>query len=157
MIAEAVVALSLATKAPPPGRFLAVDAARHRVTITLIASYDGENNGFNFDGYSRFLMWTVPRGWRVRVVCKNRGPLRHSCAVVDGANSTRPAFRGAATPQPRIGLEAGHSARFTFRATRKGVYRFACLVPGHEDARMWDVLKVTRRGARPSVVDLRAS
>ena len=156
VIAEAVVALSLAAKAPPPpGRFLAVDAARHRVTITLVASYDGENNGFNFDGYSRFLMWTVPRGWRVRVVCTNRGSLRHSCAVVNGADSTRPAFRGAATPHPRIGLETGHTARFTFRASRKGVYRFACLVSGHELARMWDVLKITR-GGKSSVVDLRA-
>ena len=156
VIAEAVVALSLVAKTPPPpSRFLAVDAARHRVTITLIASYDGENGGFNFDGYSRFLMWTVPRGWRVRVVCKNHGSLRHSCAVVRGPDSTRPAFRGAATRRPRIGLETGHTARFTFRASRKGVYRFACLVPGHQDARMWDVLKITR-GGKPSVVDLRA-
>ena len=156
VIAEAVVALSLAAKAPPPpSRFLAVDAARHRVTIRLIASYDGANGGFNFDGYSRFLMWTVPRGWKVRVVCTNRGSLRHSCAVVHGADSTRPAFRGAATPRPLSGLGTGQTARFTFRAPRTGVYRFACLVPGHEVARMWDVLKITR-GGKPSVVDLRA-
>jgi len=156
VIVAAALALSLAAKPPPPSRFLAVDARRRRVTITLIAAYNGENSGFNFDGYSRFLMWTVPRGWTVRVVCTNRGPLRHSCAVVKGPGSTKPAFRGASTPRPRIGLEAGHSARFMFRASRKGVYRFACLVPGHEDARMWDVLKITRRG-KPSVVDLRAS
>lgn len=155
MFVAAVAALSLAAKAPPPHRFLAVDAQKHRVTITLIASYDGENGGYNFDGYSRFLMWTVPRGWTVRVVCKNRGPLRHSCAVVKGAGSTTPAFPGAATPHPQVGLEAGHTARFTFRASRKGVYRFTCLVPGHEDARMWDVLKIVR-GGKPSVVDLRS-
>lgn len=155
MIAAGVAALLLAAKSPPPHRFLAVDAARRRVTVTLIASYDGENSGFNFDGYSRFLMWTVPRGWTVRVVCRNRGPIRHSCAVVDGADSTRPAFRGAAIPQPRIGLGAGQTARFAFRASRTGVYRFVCLVPGHEGARMWDVLKITR-GGRPSVTDLRA-
>ncbi|HEY2740606.1 MAG TPA: sulfocyanin-like copper-binding protein [Gaiellaceae bacterium] len=150
------MALALAAKAPPaPGKFLAVDAHRHRVTITLIASYDDANGGFNFDGYSRYLMWTVPRGWTVRVVCKNRGPLRHSCAVVHGPSSVTPAFRGAEIPQPQIGLEAGRTARFTFRASRKGVYRFACLVPGHETARMWDVLKITR-GGKPSVVDLRA-
>jgi hypothetical protein len=152
----AVVALSLAAKAPPsPARFLAVDAHRHRVTITLIASYDGTNSGFNFDGYSRSLMWAAPRGWTVHVVCTNRGPLRHSCGVVQGAGSTKPAFRGAATPQPRVGLESGGTARFSFRASRTGVFRFACLVPGHEDARMWDVLKITR-GGKPSVVDLRA-
>src|SRR5947209_8239071 len=156
MFAAVVVALSLAAKGPPPPhRFLAVDARRHRVTITLIASYNGENGGFNFDGYSRYLMWTVPRGWTVRVVCTNRGPLRHSCAIVQGAGSAKPAFPGAATPQPRLGLEAGHTARFTFHASKKGVYRFACLVRGHEDARMWDVLKITR-GGKPSVVDLRA-
>src|SRR5438270_12522381 len=126
MFAEAAVVLSLAAKGPPsPHKFLAVDAHRHRVTITLIASYNGENGGFNFDGYSRYLMWTVPRGWTVHVVCKNRGPLRHSCAVVKGASSTRLAFRGASTPQSRVGLEAGHSANFTFRASRTGVYRFA--------------------------------
>ena len=150
-----MAALVIAAKAPPPSRFLAVDAHRHRVTITLIASYNGTNGGFNFDGYSRYLMWTVPRGWTVRVVCKNRGPLRHSCAVVR-RGSTRPAFRGATTSQPGIGLEEGHTARFSFRASRKGVYRFASLVPGQQAARMWDVLKIVRRG-RPSVVDLRAS
>ena len=156
VVAEAVVALSLAAKAPPsPHKFLAVDAHRHRVTITLIASYDGDNGGFNFDGYSRFLMWTVPRGWTVRVVCENRGPLRHSCAVVQGADTAKPAFRGAATPRPGYGLQGGQAARFSFRAARKGVYRFASLVSGDETARMWDVLKVTRRG-KPSVVDLQA-
>jgi hypothetical protein len=156
MFVEAAVVLSLAAKGPPPPhKFLAVDAHRHRVTITLIASYNGENGGFNFDGYSRFLMWTVPRGWTVRVVCTNRGLQRHSCAVVQGANSAQPAFRGAETPQPQIGLEAGRTVRFTFRASKKGVYRFACLVPGHENARMWDVLKISR-GGKPSVVDLRA-
>lgn len=156
VIVEAAVALSLAGKPPPPPRdFLAVDARRHRVTITLIASYDQTNGGFNFDGYSRFLMWTVPRGWTVRVVCRNRGALRHSCAAVNGASSARPAFRGASTPQPQIGLESGHTARFTFRATKKGVYRLTSLVPGDEAARLWDVLKIVRHG-RPSVVDLRA-
>jgi len=155
MFAAAFAALTLAaTPAPPPHKFLAVDAQRHRVTITLIASYNGENGGFNFDGYSRFLMWTVPRGWTVRVVCENRGPLRHSCAVVQGAASAKPAFRGAATPHPQTGMERGQTARFTFRASRTGVFRITCLVPGHEDARMWDVLKISR-GGKPSVVDLR--
>src|SRR5438270_9732704 len=123
MFAEAAVVLSLAAKGPPsPHKFLAVDAHRHRVTITLIASYDGENGGFNFDGYSRFLMWTVPRGWTVRVVCENRGAPRHSCAVVKGPGTTKPAFRGAAIPHPERGLRTGQTARFTFRASRKGVY-----------------------------------
>ena len=140
---------------PPPTRFLTVQARARSVTITLIAGYDGANDGFNFDGYSRLLMWTVPRGWTVHVVCTNRGPLRHSCAVVKSASSTTPAFPGAATPQPSIGLEAGHTASFTFHASRTGVYRFTCLVPGHEAARMWDVLHVVRSGS-PSAISLLA-
>jgi uncharacterized cupredoxin-like copper-binding protein len=155
VIGAAVLALALAAKPPPPSRFLTVDARHHRATITLVASYNGSNGGFNFDGYSRDLMWTVPRGWTVRVVCQNRGPLRHSCAVVRNASSTKPAFRGAATPQPLIGIEAGHTERFSFRASKTGVFRFTCLVPGHELARMWDVLKIVRHG-KPSVVDLQA-
>ncbi|HKB92832.1 MAG TPA: cupredoxin domain-containing protein [Gaiellaceae bacterium] len=155
MLAAAAIALSLLGKAPSPGRFLAVDAHRHRVTITLIASYNGTNGGFNFDGYSRTLMVTVPKGWRVRVNCENRGPLRHSCAVVKGPASTRAAFRHAETAHPFVGLEAGQRAHFTFRATRTGVFRFACLVPGHEAARMYDVLKIVR-GGKPAIRDLRA-
>ena len=157
MLATLAVSLTLAAAPPPPPRrFLAVDAHRHRVTITLIASYDGENHGFNFDGYSRFLMWTVPKGWTIRVVCQNRGPLRHSCAVVKGPVTTKPAFRGAALPHPQRGLAAGQTARFTFRASKRGVFRFACLVIGHEAARMYDVLKITR-GGKPSVVNLQRS
>lgn len=153
-VAAAAAVLLAAKPPPPPHDFLAVDAQRRRVTITLIASYNGTNSGFNFDGYSRFLMWTVPRGWTVHVVCRNRGAARHSCVVVNGANSAQPAFRGASTPQPQVGLLEGHTASFTFRATRKGVYRFTSLVPGDEGARLWDVLKITR-GGKPSVVDLR--
>jgi uncharacterized cupredoxin-like copper-binding protein len=100
-------------------------------------------------------MWTVPRGWTVRVVCENRGSLRHSCAIVDGPDSTAPAFPGAVTPQAQIGLAGGQTAHFAFRASKTGVYRFVCLVPGHEQARMWDVFKVAR-GGKPSVIDLRA-
>ncbi len=140
----------LAQPPPRPAQFLRVNTRTHTATVTLIASYDGENNGFNFDGYSRELMWKIPRNWKIRVICENRGPLRNSCAVVRGANTTTPAFRHATTPQPTIGLEEGHQATFTFRASRVGVYRFASLVPGHEEARQWDVLSIVRRG-RPSV------
>jgi hypothetical protein len=153
VLAAALAALALTAKAPAPAQFLAVHPRTHTAVITLIASYDRSNSGFNFDGYSRVLMWTVPRGWHVDVVCTNRGPLRHSCAVVKNATSAALAFPHASTPQPRIGLLAGRTARFSFLASRTGVFRFACLVPGHEAARMYDVLKITS-GGKPSVVDL---
>ncbi len=155
MLAVAFAAVAVAAKPPDPRRFLRVDARHKIVNVTLIAGYDGANNGFNFDGYSRELMWTVPRGWRVRVTCTNRVALRHSCTVVKGAMSTTPAFKGATVPHPLLGLERGQTSRFTFRATKVGVYRFACLVPGHEAARMYDVLKIVAKG-KPRIQDLRA-
>lgn len=129
---------------PNPHQFLDVERAGRRVTLTLVAAYDGANGGFNFDGYGRGeLLLSVPLGWRVRIRCENRGPLRHSCAVVRGPQTAKPAFPGASTGE----LQAGAKASFEFRATRRGTYRLACLVPGHEEARMWDVLDVGKTRA----------
>ena len=117
----------------------------------LLAGLGTENNGFNFGGYGRGeLLVKVPRGWRVVVDCENRGATRHSCAVVKGSLSSRPAFPGAASPSPTTGLAPGAKATFSFRASRLGSYRIACLVPGHEQARQWDVLDVVP-GGRPSI------
>jgi hypothetical protein len=136
---------------PGPHRFLSWDAARHIARLTLLAGLGGENNGFNFDGYGRGrLLVTIPLGWRVVVTCENRGRRRHSCAVVKGALSARPAFPGAASPDPVAGLSSGAKAVFSFRAARVGSFRIASLVPGQEQARMWDVLDVVR-GGKPSI------
>ena len=76
--------------------------------------------------------------------------MSHSCAVVHGPMTITPAFRGAPVPNPTVGLRRGATVTFFFVASRAGSYRFACLVPGHDEARMWDVLEVTRRG-RPTI------
>jgi hypothetical protein len=128
---------------PNPVQFLHVDRAQRTAIVTLIAGYNGENNGFNFDGYGRGeLLVSVPLGWRVRVTCTNRSALPNSCAIVKGAGTATPAFRGASTPT----LARGSTATFTIVASRAGVYRMTSLVPGHEQARMFDVLEVTRGG-----------
>ena len=57
-----------------------------------------------------------------------------------------PAFRGAATPI----LPTGAHTTFSFLASRTGSFRLACLVPGHEEARMYDVLVVTS-GGKPAI------
>lgn len=132
---------------PDPSQFLHVEAKRRTVIVTLVAGYNGENSGFNFDGYGRGeLLVTVPRGWRVRIICTNKGSIDHSCAVVRGPMTVTPAFRDAATPI----LPRGSTTRFSFVASRTGSFRLACLVPGHEEARMYDVLEVTR-GGKPAI------
>lgn len=138
-------------KRPAPQQFLRVSAARHSVALTLIAGDGRSNNGFNFDGYGRGeLLVRVPRGWRMLVRCTNKSTLRNSCGVVSGPNPTALAFTGASTPDPTVGLGGGESAAFAFTPTRPGIYRLASLVPGHEQARMYVVLEVTR-GGRPSI------
>ena len=147
----ALLPLTAAATKPPPGQFLHVDRAARTATIVLIAGYNSENSGFNFDGYARGeLMVTVPLRWRVVVRCSNRPSVRHSCAVVQGPMNARPAFRGATVPHARLGLGRGESATFSFRASRVGAYRLASLVPGQEEARMWDLLEIVR-GGRPSI------
>jgi hypothetical protein len=150
MLAVALAAAVVAVK-PPAAQFLRADKAHHVVSVRLVAGYDSSNRGFNFDGYGRGeLAVTVPLGWRVRVTCTNRSGVRHSCAVVKGAMATRPAFPRASVPTPLAGLRRGQTASFSFVAARLGAYRLACLVPGHEEARMWDLLDVVRGGA-PSI------
>ncbi len=146
-----VLAAAAVTAKPDPHRFLRLDARARTVTVTLLAGYDSSNNGFNFDGYGRGeLMVTVPLGWRVRVTCTNRAAVRHSCAVVKGPMTVQPAFPGASVPKPVQGLRRGQTATFSFVASKLGPFRFACLVPGHEQARMWDLLEVVRSGT-PSI------
>jgi hypothetical protein len=136
---------------PDPQRFLSWNASSRVAHLTLLAGLGGANNGFNFDGYGRGeLLVTIPLGWRVVVDCENRGGTRHSCAVVKGSLSTRPAFPGAASPAPITGLPPGAKATFSFRVTRIGSFRVACLVPGHEQAREWAVLEVVH-GGTPSI------
>jgi FtsP/CotA-like multicopper oxidase with cupredoxin domain len=145
-----VVALAAAPVAGA-GHWLSWNTAARTASLTLVAGYNGSNNGFNFDGYGRGqLLVRVPLGWRVTVTCRNAGSMRHSCAIVRGAMTAVPAFPGATTPDPVLGLKTGQTARFAFTASRAGTYRIACLVPGHEEARMWDVL-VVGGVTRPSI------
>jgi hypothetical protein len=146
-LVTASVLAGTAAAAPGPARYLAWNASTRTVHLTLLAGLGAANNGFNFDGYGRGeLLVTVPLGARVVVDCENRGAMRHSCAIVANALAQRPAFRRAATPA----LGPGAKESFTFTASRTGTFRIACLVPGHEQARMWDVLDV-KRVARPTI------
>jgi hypothetical protein len=142
-----VAAGTAAAARPNPAQFFTWSKGQRLVHLTLLAGLGSNNNGFNFDGYGRGeLQVRIPLGWRVVVDCENRGGMRHSCAIVNGSLSSTPAFRGASTPQ----LSPGSKVTFSFVARRVGSFRIACLVPGHEQARMWDGLEVAR-GGTPSI------
>lgn len=136
--------VSLPSVAAPGGeRWLTPAGSPRTVSLVLIAGYNDANNGFNFDGYGRgMLLLRIPLGWRVVVTCRNASSLRHSCAVAAGTQATGPAFPGAATAAPFVGLLGGRVGRFAFVASRAGSYRVTSFVPGDEQARLWDVLVV---------------
>jgi hypothetical protein len=145
-------------RSEPLAAWLSFHASAKTITLRLIAAYNGVYQGFNFNGYGKGqVLVEVPRGWRVNVRCVNKSSsVRHSCAIVRGVSRTTPAFPGAASRGPHYGLPPRHAAAFSFLATRTGTYRIVCLVPGHEQAGMWDVLDVTHRRL-PAVVLLRRS
>jgi FtsP/CotA-like multicopper oxidase with cupredoxin domain len=133
-------------------QYLTADAGTRSVTLKLVAGVGNAVNGFNFDGYGNGqLKVTVPAGWKVTVNCSNSATLTHSCAIVRGAQDMTPAFPGAATPNPTVGLQKGQSATFSFTPDQPGTFRIACLVPGHMDAGMWDTLTVAAAGGQPSI------
>jgi uncharacterized cupredoxin-like copper-binding protein len=128
-----------------------VDAAGRTVSFHLVAAHSQAESGFNFNGYgSGGLAITVPEGWQVSITCENRGPLNHSCAIVRGPADSQPALAGASTPNPVSGQPAGTASTFAFTAVRQGSYRIACLVPGHEQAGMWDTFTITGAGSQPT-------
>lgn len=128
-----------------------VDTAAKKVSFRLVAAHDSSNSGFNFNGYRKGrLAISVPEGWQVIVACENRGPLNHSCAIVKGPSDSAPAIAGASSPNPGSGSAPGKTDTFTFTATGQGTYRISCLVPGHEQAGMWDTFTVTAASAPPS-------
>jgi hypothetical protein len=137
--------------APNPTRFLQVDDAARSAVLTLVAAYPVTDYQFNYNGYAHgALVITVPVGWTVTVQCQNHGTVPNSCAVVDGAGSTRPLQPSWATPDPIRGLQPGESASFTFTPEASGIYRIASLVPGAEASGMWATLQVVSQG-RPSI------
>src|SRR3989442_14708680 len=100
---------------PDPSQYLHVDAATQSVVVTLIAGHSATDNQFNYNGYSNgALVLRVPAGWQVTVQCENHGTVPNSCAVVSGSAATNPIEPGWSTPNPKTGLDPGHSASFVF-------------------------------------------
>ena len=117
------------------------------VNLTLIAGYNQNIAGFNFNGYGKGKMTvTVPTGAKVIIKFSNKASLPHSVLVTAYAKRTATtfsdAFKGANSPNATAGM-TGHAVQtVTFVAAKAGTYAIVCAVPGHAAAGMWDILKV---------------
>jgi sulfocyanin len=137
------------TRAP---HWLVWNAKTHTATLTLIAGYNNNIGGFNFNGYGNGKMTiTVPNGAHVNVVFSNDSALPHSALFtpLNKRNSTGRyplAFKGATSPNATNGVAKGKTQKFSFVANKAGSYALVCAVPGHEAAGMWDTFVVAKKG-----------
>jgi sulfocyanin len=128
----------------------------HSVTLTLIAAYNNNVAGFNFDGDGNGkLVVSVPAGYSVNVVFSNKSATPHSALFTQYSKRTSTgtfplAFKGASSPNATSGIPAGKTQKFSFVASKVGTYALVCAMPGHDAAGMWDTFKVTR-GGKPSI------
>jgi len=145
-----------AAVAPPLSHWFSANTRARTATLTLIAGYTDALGGFNFDGYGKgALVVSVPSGYRLTILYRNKGPYPHSVLVTpyarkDLVTGWPVAFRGAASSAADDGAAPGAAQRFSFVADRVGTYAIICAVAGHEQAGMWDMLRVTH-GGNPSI------
>jgi sulfocyanin len=138
------------------GDFLKLGDQPKTVKVTLVAAFTDANYGMNFDGYSHGkATFTIPTGWKVEVTFINPSPVPHSVVAVerDAVRKLQvgdPAFVGASTPNPVIGISAS-KATFTFTASEAGDYAFACGFPSHALAGHWVALQISNEAKAPTL------
>lgn len=138
---------------PDPKRWLAVDTAKRRLTITLVAAYDRTASGLNLDGAVKgALSFEAPTGWKVEVRCVNNAKARrYACALLPapGVRVSPPSLIGKGGPGA-----SGSSMVFTFVARSPAAYRLTALLDGRPVSGMWVSLHIAD-GARPQARWLR--
>jgi alcohol dehydrogenase (cytochrome c) len=129
-----------------------VDAVNHKVVFKVTAALTNDNNGFNFNGYSKGkATFVVPASWHADFIFNNNQALPHSLAVINTLKYGPEVTPLAATPNPTTGL-AGKTLQYAgFNALAPGKFYLVCLVPGHISAGMWENFVVSAKATQPSI------
>ncbi len=141
-----------------------VTTAGSVVHLTLIASWNNVNAGFNFNGAAHGQMVvTVPLGDKVEAsFMNNAAGSPHDVVIIPfqknpPGSAVTPAFPGAASPLPQFrpgsapGARAAKAEAFSFVASKAGTYMIACGISGHALAGMWDTLVVSSAAKSASI------
>jgi len=125
-------------------------AAGSGATFSLTAAQTPANGELNFNGTEKgHLVITVPLGARVTITLSNKGTLPHSLQVIPYTDrlpptaAPAPAFPGAQTKNPQVGITKGKSETITFIASKAGKYLFICGFPGHALLGMYGTFEVS--------------
>lgn len=138
-------------------RWMQVNTANRTLNLSVIAGFNGENNGSNFNGYgSGDMTITVPTNWTVKVSFENRSKHHQSVMVVPYAERTQnsgftPALRGAASPHPTTGIPTGAKQTFSFVTNKPGHYAIISGVPSQSANGFWDTFVVSTTATRPTM------
>lgn len=137
-----------APRRPDPHRWLSVDVRTRNATIALVPAYDATARSFNLNGANKgALLFTVPRGWRVTVSCRNNASgRRYACALARSPGAPVGPSPTAHTSE----LAPGAQAAFSFPTGSLTRYRLVAITEGHQPVGMWVTLAVTR-SRTPSV------
>jgi sulfocyanin len=126
------------------------------VVIDLTAAATSNNNGFNFDGYSKGAAnFIIPAGWQVAWIFNNKAALPHSAALTTGLTLATVIQNGGLGPIETTnalgGVRSGSTEYVGFQATRVGKFYLICGVPGHAAAGMWDYMTISTTATAPSI------
>ena len=154
LIVAALVALP---SLPGPGSAAATTAA---AAFSIVAAQTPANGELNFNGADQGrLMITVPEGASVELTLTNKGSLPHSLEVIPYTDRlppmalANPAFPGAVSKDPQVGINKGQTAVVKFTAAKPGKYLLICGFPGHALLGMYGLFEVSPSAAtKPSLV-----
>jgi sulfocyanin len=135
-------------------------AAAAPAAFSLVASQTSANGELNFNGaFKGQLVITVPAGSPVQLTLSNKGSLPHSLEVIPYTSqlpaqaTASPAFPGAETKNPTVGITKGQTAVAQFTAAKPGKYLLICGFPGHALLGMYGIFEVSPApSAKPTLV-----
>jgi sulfocyanin len=138
-------------------RFMSYDADAKKVTLEVIAAFNSQQGGFNFNGGSNGSQTiTVPAGWSVAMHVKNVDAIPHSAIIILDQRPLpnapdSPAIPRAYTSHVNDGLQPQNgSDDLSFRASKPGNYLIYCGVPGHGPSGMYIKFVVSESATTPS-------
>ncbi len=140
--------------------WMTIDADGQKVTMQVTALYNGNNGGWNFNGfYDGSLTVVVPVGWTVVIEFATRdAQVPHSLVVTesypeddfpDKAGGRDAAIKRAYTKSPDRGLKPPGNDRVRFKAKEAGSYYFFCGVVSHGLTGMWTRFQVSDTAEAP--------
>ncbi|MDB5057974.1 MAG: Pyrrolo-quinoline quinone [Chloroflexi bacterium] len=138
--------------------FMYVDAKRQHVVVKLVAAQTPNNNGFNFNGYSKGkATFVIPAHWSIDFLFSNKSALPHSAEVVNGIKGsvvlTPFGFGVMATPNAIGGITSSQPTQLVnMVADRPGKWYLICPVPGHLQSGMWDYFQISATAKMPTII-----